>query len=242
MLIRSLGDAAADHFGSNSGAVVASAACARKRRRERACIEGIHCLITAGCIRIHTPKEVWAKLVIRTTRPEMNRGQQVHCSKVLNQTQFVSTLRRLASPRLEHSWFWRRHFSTAIISVLFSLNAQAEWQNSLKPVGEPTKRPLLLVQSGKPIAEILCPVGATTNITLAALELQKWIAEITGAKLRINCGRASGRNILLRLDPSLGEDGYSLRTEDTQVLLCGGTKRGLMNGVFVLGNRMESMV
>lgn len=164
----------------------------------------------------------------------MNRGQQVHCSKVLNQTQFVSTLRRLASPRLEHSWFWRRHFSTAIISVLFSLNAQAEWQNSLKPVGEPTKRPLLLVQSGKPIAEILCPVGATTNITLAALELQKWIAEITGAKLRINCGRASGRNILLRLDPSLGEDGYSLRTEDTQVLLCGGTKRGLMNGVFAL--------
>lgn len=94
--------------------------------------------------------------------------------------------------------------------------------------------PLPLVQDGHPSAGILCPEDATPTDKTAALELQKWVREITGATLPILYGAAPGRNIILRTDARLGDDGYWLRAKDTHVLLWGGSKRGLMNGVFAL--------
>lgn len=116
----------------------------------------------------------------------------------------------------------------------FGFSAEAEWQNSLKPAGTPARLPLPLVQDGKPAAGILCTENATANDKVAATELQKWIKEITGATLPIYFGGAPGRNIIIRSDSRLGEDGYWLRAKDAHVLLWGGTKRGLMNGVFAL--------
>ncbi len=122
----------------------------------------------------------------------------------------------------------------AALVAMLCTNSQAEWQNSLKPSGDPAKLPLPLVQDGKPAAGILCTEDATAHDKLAAAELQKWVKEITGATLPIYYGRAPGRNIIISSDSRLGEDGYWLRAKDTQVLLGGGTKRGLMNGVFSL--------
>lgn len=122
----------------------------------------------------------------------------------------------------------------AILASVLCTSSPAEWQNSLKPTGEPAKLPLPLVQEGLPAAGLLCPEDATTNDKMAALELQKWVKEITGATLPIYYGGAPGRNIIIRTDVRLGDDGYWLRAKDTHVLLWGGSKRGLMNGVFAL--------
>jgi hypothetical protein len=134
-------------------------------------------------------------------------------------------------------WFltapWLR-FALVIMLMIPGARAQAEWQNSLRPKGEAAKYPLPLVVDGKPLAGILCPEGATTNDTQAALELQKWVREITGATLEIYYGGAPGRSILIRTDSKLGDDGYSIRSKDLLVFLWGGKGRGLMNGVYAL--------
>ncbi len=131
---------------------------------------------------------------------------------------------------------FRRLNILSLILMIASLNfsAKAEWENSLKPKGNPIKLPLPVVVNGQPVAGILCPEDATQTDQLAAQELQKWIYEITGATVPIYLGSAPKRNIIIRTDSKLKEDGYSIRANDTQVLLWGGSKRGLMNGVFAL--------
>ncbi len=113
-------------------------------------------------------------------------------------------------------------------------SASAAWQNALQPAGAPAKLPLPLVVDGQPAAGILCPENANPNDRQAAAELQKWIREITGATLPIRIGGAPGRNILLRTDPRLGEEGYWIRGNGLNQLIWGGTTRGLLNGVFAL--------
>ncbi len=118
--------------------------------------------------------------------------------------------------------------------VTLCCSSQAEWQNSLLPKGEAAKLPLPLVVDGQPVAGILLPEDATQNDQQAAGELQKWIHEITGATVPIYLGRAPKRNIIIRTDSKLGEDGYYVGSKDVHVFLRGGTKRGLMNSVFAL--------
>ena len=91
-----------------------------------------------------------------------------------------------------------------------------------------------MVVDGQPVAGILLPEDATQNDQQAAGELQKWIHEITGATVPIYLGRAPKRNIIMRTDHKLGEDGYYVGSKDVHVFLRGGTKRGLMNSVFAL--------
>ena len=91
-----------------------------------------------------------------------------------------------------------------------------------------------MVVDGQPVAGILLPEDATQNDQQAAGELQKWIHEITGATVPIYLGRAPKRNIIIRTDSKLGEDGYYVGSKDVHVFLRGGTKRGLMNSVFAL--------
>ena len=118
--------------------------------------------------------------------------------------------------------------------VTLCCSSQAEWQNSLLPKGEAASLPLPMVVDGQPVAGILLPEDATQNDQQAAGELQKWIHEITGATVPIYLGRAPKRNIIIRTDSKLGEDGYYVGSKDVHVFLRGGTKRGLMNSVFAL--------
>lgn len=132
---------------------------------------------------------------------------------------------------------WRALTTTGLILLVMlqgTLPTRAQWINALKPTGESAKLPLPLVVDSKPTAGILCPENANNNDRQAANELQKWIKEITGATLPIYIGGAPGRNILIRTDPKLGDEGYWIRGSGLNQLLWGGTTRGLMNGVFAL--------
>lgn len=133
------------------------------------------------------------------------------------------------------SWCGPGTFSLMWFAAAWATSsASAQWQNALKPAGEPTKLPLPLVVEGRPAAGILCPENANHNDREAATELQKWVREITGATLPIHLGGAPGRNILIRTDPKLGDEGYWIRANGLNQLLWGGRTRGLMNGVFAL--------
>jgi hypothetical protein len=117
--------------------------------------------------------------------------------------------------------------------ALLAANARAEWRNSLKPPGPPAVR-LLTVQDGAPMVGILCTENPTPQDKEAALELQKWIREITGATLPINFGNGHGKQILIRTDGSLGDEGYSISSKQGLILLRGGKTRGVINAVFAL--------
>ena len=144
-----------------------------------------------------------------------------------------------ASNAIEQSCLLRRNRLQKISSMLLAIvtlccSSQAEWQNSLLPKGEAASLPLPMVVDGQPVAGILLPEDATQNDQQAAGELQKWMHEITGATVPIYLGRAPKRNIIIRTDSKLGEDGYYVGSKDVHVFLRGGTKRGLMNSVFAL--------
>lgn len=140
----------------------------------------------------------------------------------------VMKLNSVFSRRLRNSFV----FTTAIATLC--ANTHAQWQNSLKPKGEAAQIPMPLVVDGVPAAGILCTEDATLNDKQAALELQKWVKEITGTTIPINFGGARGRNILIRTDYRLGDDGYYIGSKDFNVFLRGGRTRGLMNGVYAL--------
>jgi hypothetical protein len=127
----------------------------------------------------------------------------------------------------------RSLFLIAVAMISANTRLAGEWQNSLKPKGEPATQ-LVLVQDGRPLVGILCTENPTVLDRKAAQELQMWIKEITGATLEISYGGARGRNILIRTDSRLGEDGYSILVRNNQVLLWGGQARGLMNGVYAM--------
>ena len=124
-------------------------------------------------------------------------------------------------------------FILAAAIAALGANSRAEWQNSLKPKGEPATQ-FTLVREGKSDAGILCTEDATVQDKQAALELQMWLKAITGATLEIHYGGARGRNIIIRTDPRLGDEGYSIAFKNQQILLWGGKTRGMLNAVYAL--------
>lgn len=127
----------------------------------------------------------------------------------------------------------RTSFSIAVTLALLTGNSMAEWQNALKPVGESTGQ-FMVVKDGQPLVGIMCPKQATTQDKKAAVDLQTWIKEITGATLEISFGKARGKMILIRTDPTLGNEGYAITNRVDQLLLAGGKTRGVINAVYAL--------
>jgi hypothetical protein len=120
-----------------------------------------------------------------------------------------------------------------LIAVLFCASAQAEWTNSLKPQGKLAGK-IRLVKAGKPQGDIQIPAKPTPQEQKAALELQHWIKEITGATPVITTGKSHRGGIGLHTDRSLGDEGYAIAIEYGHLILAGGKTRGLMNAVFAL--------
>jgi hypothetical protein len=116
--------------------------------------------------------------------------------------------------------------------VLLAAAARGEWQNSLKPAG-PLGKELLLVEHGKPQRVIAIAPNATVIEKHAATELQHWIEQITTARPEITTAD-SGLGIRLRTDAALGEEGYRISVDGEDLVLAGGTGRGVMNAVFAL--------
>jgi hypothetical protein len=110
--------------------------------------------------------------------------------------------------------------------------AQGEWQNSLKPVG-PEIGEVVLVKEGKSVRPIRIATAATTSEKNAAAELQHWIEQISTARVTITTAD-TGPSVRLRTDASLGEEGYRIALEGNDLVLVGGTGRGVFNAVFAL--------
>ena len=120
-----------------------------------------------------------------------------------------------------------------IVASCLCWNAQADWVNALKPQGKPAG-PVKVVKAGKPQGGIQLPARPTPQETNAAVELQHWIKELTGATLDIKAGKAGGSRIAIRTDGSLGDEGYAIAVNRGQIILSGGKTRGVLNAVYAL--------
>ena len=110
--------------------------------------------------------------------------------------------------------------------------SRGEWHNSLKPAGQAGKE-IVLVQDGKPIRAICVPEQATKIEQSAAKELQYWIEQITSVRPSI-VTTSSNPCVRLQTEASLGDDGYRIAIEGDDLILAGGTRRGVVNAVYAL--------
>ena len=116
----------------------------------------------------------------------------------------------------------RTSFNSLIIASLLCASAQADWVNALKPQGKPAGQ-VMVVNEGKSQGGIQLPDRPTPQETNAAVELQHWIKELTGATLEIKSGKARGSRFAIRTDGSLGDEGYAIAVSRGQIFLRGAT-------------------
>jgi len=109
---------------------------------------------------------------------------------------------------------------------------------------------LVIGKKQVPLAEcqISIPQGTSADFLKAASELQKYMFEISGTKLRIVIGQTApdpkgfiilttsglkGNNLQEKPDP----DGFSIRTDCGKVIITGGNHKGTLYGVYELLER-----
>jgi len=124
-----------------------------------------------------------------------------------------------------------------------------QWRNGLAPRGEVGPR-LTLARDGTTDYVILIPRRATGPEQKAAADLAKWLGEMTGATFPvvregegaapdgpcISIGRTRLRAAcrLGRPTTDLGRDGYAIQAAAPHLFITGGTRRGIVNGVYSL--------
>ncbi len=116
--------------------------------------------------------------------------------------------------------------------VLLCACVRGEWQNALKPVGAAAGE-MVLVKDGEALRPIELGANATPIEKNAATELQHWIEQITSVRPEITTTQ-SGPGVRLHTDPALGEEGYRISVDGDDLVLAGGTGRGVMNAIFAL--------
>ncbi|MBR4125190.1 MAG: DUF4838 domain-containing protein, partial [Victivallales bacterium] len=115
--------------------------------------------------------------------------------------------------------------------------------------------PFPVAEGGKPVAEILLDADADVTLRHAAVELQHWLKEITGAELLI--AKQPGempRRIHLTVSPEIlalfpadakrlqSTEGYAVRRKDDDLCLFGATSKGVRNGVYRLLRRNTDII
>jgi len=122
-----------------------------------------------------------------------------------------------------------------------------EWENSLEPKGDPAPE-LTLAEGGKALYTVVIPREATRVEKKAAADLCLTLKLICGADFAFTtedqppAGRciSVGRTELLSKsgckwrDADLAAEGYAVEVIDGNVLVYGGSGRGLINGVYSL--------
>ncbi len=119
-----------------------------------------------------------------------------------------------------------------LILIVMVQASRAQWTNSLKPSG-PTDAQVKLVASGKPVCTIQVATQSSEHEKKAAEELQHWIKEITAVNLEITTG-STGTRVRIVSEPQLGDEGYRIAVENGNLILAGGTGRGVVNAVYAL--------
>ena len=118
----------------------------------------------------------------------------------------------------------------------------------LSAVGGVRGQDLILVESGKSPYRIVIPQDAIPSVRFAGEELQRFVAEMTGVTLPLvtddqpraepeiilgSAPRLAALNIAADV-PSLGMEGYVLKTVGPNVVIFGGEPRGTLYGVYDL--------
>lgn len=132
---------------------------------------------------------------------------------------------------------------------LFGLSSLLEggestWKNSLAPTGE-RQAPLLLAENAVARYKIIISENASDDEKVAAADLAKYLAEISGAEFRISpdslkeseyeisVGATNRVPESIKFD-SLKKHSYTIRVEDKRVFLLGGSAGGILNAVYAL--------
>jgi hypothetical protein len=116
--------------------------------------------------------------------------------------------------------------------------------------GSAVAEDITLVEEGQPRASIVLDEGASPTERTAAQELQKFIEEMSGAKLpiakaeggaeagqgtvRIFLGKAAAQQQPDLDVKALGTEGFIIKTAKDKVLIAGSEKRGTLYGVYTL--------
>ena len=151
---------------------------------------------------------------------------------------------------------------TAIALVLLLTLTHTVLGQRQKKKNRPAPTPsgqIVLAENQMSLYRILLPSAATTHEKNAAEVLQRYLLEMTGAALPIvdATGNRSRYEIVLgqndRLDDlstgislnSLGEDGFTIKTDSLRLIIAGGNDKGTLYGVYTflekyLGCRMYS--
>ena len=124
-----------------------------------------------------------------------------------------------------------------------------QWRNTLRPAGTPGLE-LHLAENGAAPYRIVLPAGAEGSEKLAAEKLGAYLGRMAGAAFALveetDDFQPTGREIsvgrtrlLARADPpqlraDLGEDGYAVAVQGTQLFVFGRTPGGTLNGVYCL--------
>jgi hypothetical protein len=123
----------------------------------------------------------------------------------------------------------------------------SQWQNSLKPKGQPAQE-ITLAQDGRTNYAIVIPAAPTPQDRKAAEELARWLGEMTGATFatvpdtqaprarEISVGHTSrvAQAKPAITTPDLGDEGYSIAVRGERLFLLGGRKRGAINAALAL--------
>lgn len=116
-----------------------------------------------------------------------------------------------------------------------------EWHNTLAPKGDPGPEITLAVE-GKTDYVIVIPESPATTEEKAAQDLAQWLQEMTGAVFPVvKAPQAPKKNVIgigrvkQAVNPTeLGDEGYAIVVEGTNLYLLGGKTRGPINAVYAL--------
>jgi hypothetical protein len=111
-----------------------------------------------------------------------------------------------------------------------------------------TQKPVVLVEGGKSTYGICISGSASPSEKRGATEMQKFVEEMSGARLPIVTDAANPEGNLVLVGSSnwleklkivvpfetLGDEGFVLRTEGKYIIIAGGRRRGTMYGVYAL--------
>lgn len=93
---------------------------------------------------------------------------------------------------------------------------------------------LALVQDGKPVCSLSIPENASPSMVRGGDELQRHLYEMSGARLLPEGKSKSRCTVALRSTSEYGPEGFSLKTTAQGLTISGGSRRGVMYGVYTL--------
>lgn len=140
----------------------------------------------------------------------------------------------------------------ACLAAAVAVPAQSATLEDLMAAGRPAVQDApsgALVIAGEPAATIVVRERPTGELLFAAETLQSYLRQMTGASLPVatDAERVEGNRVLLGLSNAsrpvdlirdLDDEGYALRSEGRDLIVCGGTDRGTVFGVAALLHRL----